>query len=470
MPRLGLSALALRRTGPAEPGLLRMAATAYRHAPTYETALALALITGVATAAATSLGHSPLRAALVSGAVVLLLHVAIRRPAMVATGLILAGYALCIPVIAQLFLVASGSADYPLAVTALWCGALLSALVAHRRSVGRAPVTVILALGAMSVAGPLLAFVAPAAGFLGGFAAAAAVLAWRARHAGLPVRRRTTQTAAVSDPATAHTATLLADLPPEYTVLTGVHPPRAPHPAQHVVIGPSGLTVVASHARTGVVREHPTRGLELDGQALTSLLAEVSRTAHRLADALAVNADAVAAVVVLQGAHLPSPRTVVALVDATGRPDGHVVVVAPAALVDEVTAVPDATDPKVVATLVKRAKRLRGSKAVSPEPTGSHTATVIDGNGLPKQFAEPDAPQPLFRSTSVDSVVLVGQAVALLTDQGTFSGVRVCSAPAAEVDGTIAVQVCLEGEWQQARAEQRDPDTFPYPLASVSAG
>ena len=465
LPGMSMLRRTLGRTG--TPMLLRQASTAYRKAPTAETIVVMVLLVALAAAAASSLGQPPAAVAAWTVASIVLVHTALRHPAVLLTCTLLAGFALMSPLIASAYLTAMGATDYGIVLT-LCLAAVLVAIIAHRTSRNRAPLTVVLALAAIAFGGPALALAAPDWGTIPGFALAGLVLLSRSGK----VRLRRTQGKQVDAARTGAddlTHKALADLPAGYTVMRDVRIPNVAVRCPHLVIGPGGITALSSLAQPGIVREHPSRGLELDGEPLAPLLSPCLDVATGVAAALDVPNDAVVPVLVMHDARLPRPRIVVAMVGSDGRPAGRVTLLAPGAVIAESTATAEVTDPKVVAALIKRARKFKATNTSTVTAPDDRSATVLDDTGLPKQFTQPSDPQPLFRSTSVDSNVLVGQRVALLTDQGTFAGVRVCSAPQAADDTTIMVQVCAESEWVNAKSEHRSPEAFPYPLASVTS-
>jgi hypothetical protein len=455
------------------PGVLTSAARAYRRAPQAESFLLMALLTGVAAAAAVSLDRPALPVAAVTAAALLLGHVAVRRTAFTLTCALLAVFATLSPLIASAYLAAMGSADFALMLN-LCVAAVIVALVAHRTSVGRAPVTVALALLALAVAGPLLTLLLPALGAINGYVAAGAVLYARTRAWVMPSRFRKQRRDMAADSAAARTATLLTGLPPGYTILSDVALPRTTLRAQHLIIGPGGVSVLASMAQAGIVREHPSHGVELDGTPLAPALAPVLDVAIATAAALDLAVEDITAGFVMHGPRLGTPHLMVGLVAADGHTTGRVHLLAPDAVTDLIhpaTLPQDAlTDPKTVTALVKRARRFKARQAATTDAATSEVSvTVLDEDGRPKMFTDPGHPQPMFRSTSVDSTVLVGQAVSLITDQGTFAGYRVHAAPAAADDGTIVVALCTENKWRAATNGGTEPDTFTYPLASLTA-
>lgn len=465
LPGLSILRSALRRTN--GPGPLRQVAAAYRQAPAAETIVVMVLLVGLAAAAATSLNANPTTVAGWTVAAIAITHTALRYPAALLTCGTLAGFALMSPIIASAYLAAMGATDYGIVMT-LCIAAAIVAIIAHRSSRSHPSVTVLLALMAMAVGGPALAFAFPALGTVPGFALAGLVLLVRSGKVRLRRAARPRPDLIATGSANL-TQKVLADLPGGYTVLRDVHVPNVADICPHLVIGPGGIAAIGSLAQPGILREHPTRGLELDGEPLAPLLSPLLDMARGVAGGLDVPADAVVAALVLHGTRLPRPRIVVALVGSDGRPAGRVAVLSPDAVIAEVTSTGDATDAKTVAALIKRARKFKATPVPVAGAPEQRTVTVLDDSGLPKEFTAPSDPQPLFRSTSVDSTVLVGECVALLTDQGTFAGVRVCSAPQAGEDATIMVQVCAESEWAAAQDEHRDPEAFPYPLASVTA-
>lgn len=450
--------------------------------------LLLSTLVGVA---AYRLGYPPVPAAFTTAGILTAIHVTVRHPQAVATLLVLAGWTPVAAMLARLYAAATATGRAEMFLAVLTSG-LLVAVVAHRTSRGRPWLTVLLALAASSVFGPLLAAAAPSTGMLGGLTVAGIILGLRAGWwTGLvdwvdTVRDRLTGGGGMTGAEQAarwaagadgeeRTAALLADLDRRYAVFHDLALPGTRANVDHLVIGPGGVFLVDSKNYRGAVREDPTVGLVHNSRPLADVFATVLAERARVAVELRLPPADIHPLVVVHTAVLPGPRTPTAVVDDTGATLGTVVVLAPTGLLAEITAGGERLPARHVARLVRRTRhRLVTYPARIPtRPAGplpplrpAAGLVVLDPTGQPRPL-HTATPIPAGRDASPHGAVRFGQRVSVLTDEGVFTGLRVAGQAWQDDDGTVIVPLCTDADWAQAIAGGTPPDTYPYPATSV---
>lgn len=466
--------------------ILRGAAAAYRRTSWRRRLMSAALLLGILAAGCVSQHVAPWLPVLIGAGVLFTLHLVLRFPGATATVLVLAAFAPLATPIGLLYTLAAtnGRADFSTSGLTLLAASILVALLAHRTSRGRAWLTTLYALAAVALVGPLLLRVLPSLGFLVAYLCAGLVLflrggGWpRMRGTTRRLRRRFSRkpqeprTQAAEEQAT---AALLADLDASHVVLHGLLLPNGTA-ADHLVVGPGGIFLIDSQARTGRVREDAKRGLVHRDEPLASSFAALLTARSAVATELHVPVDEITPLVVIHQARLPESRARVALFDPAGKRTGDVLVLAPDRLIPEIdTGIADLS-PRRVKRLARRARRrLLPATAGQPNTTRPDSSAeavesaVLDADGQrkPDPFRDGPAPQPMFTSPEIDIEVKVGQRVSLFTDQGVLVGLRVCTAPVTGEDDIARVGVCSETDWRTAQGRGEDPEPLLFPLASV---
>ena len=498
-----MPALRIRRSGKARvigkpgrsaSGLSRLRlSTRYRQIPTRYAALATTLIAVVVAACTHSIGKPWQPATMVTAGILIAAHIALRYPGATLSALLTVVFLGLGKPIAYTYAYAAtaGKVTDAGGYLSLIVLALTTVLLAHRTSRSRPWLTILFAYAAVGMVGPFLLFLIPGAGFAVAYALTAIVIAVRAGAIGnirariARIRdRRAARRADRQRDKTAwqrgaegekRTATILADLDNRHTVLHDLALPGTAANVDHVVVGPGGLIVIDSKMYAGVVRVHPKRGLEYNGRPLAETLSTCLFERDRVAAELDLDPAEVPTYVVIHDAVLPAPRSRVALLADDGAHLGEVTVLSPQALLDEIAARPETLTPKHTKDLVRRTQQ-RLSPAGTGKATGPRTygwtpaateAVVLDADG--NHAAANEAGQPLFIDGNLMTDLRLGDRAGILTDQGTFSGLRVAACPALDADGIAVIGLCPEQEWSDAQAAGQEPPWRPYPLASVVA-
>jgi hypothetical protein len=260
---------------------------------------------------------------------------------------------------------------------------------------------------------------------------------------------------------------LLTGLPEDYGYFVLPNPPDGVEEGV-VVHGPSGMILVHSVVIDGVARQHPLDGLKIGSHSVADDLQRLMESRTALARSVDVPVDRIRPVLLASRALLPHPRVRVALHSGAERVS-DAVIVRPDRLVPEIVDAPSLLSKKAVARQHRRLARVMATAQVDGSAGVARLTRVVevDADGrtpvLPSPAPGPDNPE----TPDLREVLTPGRNVVVFTDQGLFTGVRVVSGPYRDERGADLVNLCVDEEWVSAVDEGREPDTYPYPVASV---
>lgn len=447
-------------------------------------------VTGLALGLA---GHYPWWAGLAGGAgLALVLAALLAAPSALILGLVLIAY---VPVALSTSAVyaAAPVADHQIyavdafgAFTSLLFAAAIATWVSVRFSRGRPWVTLALALGSTTVVGYILVLTFPALGLYAAYASIAAVLvfrcggwAWLSGVAGLGIARLRSSgardVAADSDALSAWlrkaeaeqaTAAALDSLDSNHALFHDMKIGKHPNPLAHLVIGPAGVFLIASVSTSGPITETASQGVQVPGVplgVLTSTLLEQRRIVARtlkmkesdLALMIVVHADGDAAL----------PGNMRRNLAVFGRTDGelpsaHVRLVTIDSVVPEIDTGFEVLS-KLARSSASRRANMRFKPAGAPTPVRWNVSDSV-------QLASVDADGNIERPDRDLSWIVEDALIDLSTSAGTLRRLRVTSKPYTDAYGRVVADVCLEEEWLAARKDDRKPDAYPYPVASIA--
>lgn len=456
----------------------------------------LATVAALGAVIAGSAGFSPLTGALVAATGVAAVTAIIAAPHWAALVGILAVYWPISFVQGAWFTsAASGYGDYVGGSSSLMVAAFVSTWAAVKYSRGRAWVTLAVALGASIVAGGLLLSIAPGLGLnaarltlamalllrCGGWAwiAGAAGLAWDSLRTSFSRDRgpiRDTQVS-VDDAiegsqwllragAEQRTAEMLTALPAGFTVFHDIRLKGVPSALAHLVVGPSGVFVLASVPVNGPVTESGAAGVNVPGVPIGAVCSALMDQRREISRVLKVKTADIATVVVahgIDGYQLPADtrRTLAVFAPHGGTlPAGNVTFLAAEQLTSEINTGLDMWSALSCRTVQRRA-RMKLSSASVPVPTSTPAEPMwvagvsadghIDASGR-------DTAGWLHDGLVVDAA----------TSAGFLTGLRVAGVPYLDRAGNLVVDVCLVEEWEAAETARRSAQLFPYPVAALS--
>lgn len=440
------------------PGWVRDTQQAYKRVPLRYLAAGWVTLT-VLTAAATSSINGPVTiATAVAATTAVVVHALLRHPGLVATTIVLAiGVLLAVPVSSLYALSATSGnfVDLPTATLTLTLTYLLAALIAHRSSRGRLWLTMALVVGVVCMVGPFLTLIYPPFGFGWAWAATGVVL-WL-RGGGTPwlVEQRHRFTSSYKDnadtqertqarvSATTATATLLAGLPEGYKVLSDRRDPAFGGHVDHLIIGPTGLTVLTSHRFKGRLTDDPVRGLTHPTVDVGQLLNDTDTLTAAVGTRMRLPKVPVRAMSVFHDTVLTAPVTRIGLEAENGDPLGAVTLLSPTALIAQITGADETLNARQVAHAHARLDRL--CRPAGPRDPDEHVAcastfmVVMNAEGTRTPHEAPRVPTPMFHTSTTIFDTHVGQPVSVLTDQGVYDGYEVTDNPITDDSGLTLV-------------------------------
>lgn len=454
-------------------------------------------VLGAGAAAAT--GRSPLIGAVLAGSVTLAAVAVITVPQTLQILAVLAVYTAFAFPVGAVFIAASAQPGQTVDLygggVALMVAAFIATWASVKYSRGRAWVTLAVALGASVLGGLLLVAVVPSLGVNAARIALVAVLlvrcggwAWAVNAAGLAwdaLRHRPAAGVEKERPATSEdqkslsewlrredaekrTARLLADLPAGSTVFHDVTIKRSPVALPHLVIGPTGVFLLASVVTAGPISETARDGVQIPGIPLGSLTASLLQQRRLVARTLRVKDTDLEVFIVVhpEGPEAdvdPATRRTLAVFDQSSGslPTASVIVVGAdtvaSALNSGIAIWPDLT----VRGLVRRA-RLKLTQALAPMP-------IVIQHPDKVSVAAVDEDGRIMTALSSDPVdhLDVGARIDIMTTRGLLKDLRVAGPVYADQDGIRVVPVCVAEEWVTAAKFGRKPTAYPYPVTAI---
>jgi hypothetical protein len=441
-------------------------------------------------------GVHPIAGAAIAASVILAVTALIVAPQALAVIAVLAGFAvLSLPLGAALTAAGSqGTTVDPVGgALSLMVTALVATWFAVRYSRGRPWVTLALALGStIPFAAVLMAF-APELGLNAARIPLAVVLAlrcggwaWLTGLTGLGLdslrklngaENRTLGTSTqltrpsswlAKSEAERATAAALAGLPDSFTAFHDVTIRKTGIVAPHVVIGPSGVALLASVSTPGPITESALAGVNIPGVEVGPLAASLLRQRRLLSKNLSVKETDIAILLVVHGrtktaVNADMRRTLAVFDQASGElPTAHLTILGVEMLTSELDTGFSVWAPLTQASTVRRA-HLKLTPALMPEPsTSADQPTYVATVGVDGTVESPLIPQ------GATEWVEPGTLVDIATSNGTLSGLRVVGSPYRDSEGNMLVLVCVDEEWQLAQQDGRSPQAHPYPVAALS--
>lgn len=232
------------------------------------------------------------------------------------------------------------------------------------------------------------------------------------------------------------TARILSALPKGYYSFHDVRGRKFTTSVPHLVIGPSGVMLLASVSSPGPLRETTSAGLTLAGVNLEAVVARLMENRTQTAKAIGCRVNDISLGVVVHDAVMGVNRRVVAVFDPKdlSAPAGQLLLVSADALTSEINCGIDFWSPLKVSQVARRA-RLRLAPAHLPaleEPTEELRLEGVDEQGRYTHI--PDVP----------SWITHGASVTIPSEDGTpLSNLRVVGRPYLDKSGRAVVDIVI---------------------------
>lgn len=452
---------------------------------------------GAAIAAATD--RSPLIGAALAGSVTLAAVAIVTVPQTLQIMGVLAGYTLLAfpfgAVFVSFALEAGETADFYAGGVSLLVASFIATWVSVKFSRGRVWVTLAVSLFASLVGGLTLLAVWPGLGLNAPRLALAAALlvrcggwAWTVNAVGVAVDSMRgkphpgVEAERVATPedqkelsawlkredAEKRTATALDKLPASTTVFHDVTVKRSPVALPHLVIGPTGVFLLASVATKGPITETARDGVRIPGIPLGSLTASLLQQRRLVAKTLRLKETDLEVLIVVhpdsEKADVdPTTRRTLAVFDQSSGalPAASITIVGADTVLACVNSGIEIWPDITVRGLVRRG-RLKLTQALAPMPIfidhpDKVTVAAVDqdGNVLTARTSDP-----------IDYLE-VGSRIDIMTTRGLLKDLRVAGPVYTDSDGIKVVPVCVAEEWATAAKFGRRPVVHPYPVLAI---
>ena len=265
------------------------------------------------------------------------------------------------------------------------------------------------------------------------------------------------------------TAQMLSGLPREFRVFHDVLPPRGSERIGHLVIGPSGVIVVASVHAIGPLQEATAMGLQIPGVDLDTVIGGLLANKPLVARALKVHPRDVSLMVVVQSKEIVMDkrmRVAVHNASAPGKAADTISLVPAAELFDEiVTPFVIWSGAKSQQTIRRAQMKMRPSvlpviRATSEDAGKRFSVSKVDQDGNLIDLAD-------GRSSYEPGVLSVGSRVDVITTLGPMKGLRLVNGPVISKNGERVIYVCSEEEYLDGSLTGVKPKGHPFPVGSV---
>jgi hypothetical protein len=247
----------------------------------------------------------------------------------------------------------------------------------------------------------------------------------------------------------------------EYAIFHDIVSKKSTSTIAHLVIGPSGVTILASVAPAGQIVETSGAGLEIPGVEIGAIASNLLAQRVNVADALKIRKDDIKLVVVAQDTRINIAglsRTFAAFESLTAKTsNANIALVSDDMLAYEVGPSINTLNPATKNILIHRAqsvfmpstKRLVASESL---PVSVPTADGEVMNPVKKDIAE---------------WLREGSAAKVSLKEKTINHVRIYIEPYRDEYGETVVGIVLDEEWSEYKKSGKKPEVFTFPASAV---
>ena len=251
----------------------------------------------------------------------------------------------------------------------------------------------------------------------------------------------------------------------DYAVFQDVKVKGSNNPLGHLVIGPSGATLIASIYSKGPLKEDLEKGITLPKIALDKTVGSLMQQRECLAKILKCAERDLSLLIVIHGLQIPSGRKSIAVFSPDDRitPSGQVSLVDIDHLIGEVSLGLQVWSKTKTKQAISRAK-MNLYPAVYPlmaQEKESETPLLVP--------LDNDGHLTIVKNAKniVPSWLVPGIPVNILTSKGILTSLRVTGSAVMDEDGYRVVPVCTDEEWEKATNQGRRPTSYNYPVACI---
>lgn len=251
----------------------------------------------------------------------------------------------------------------------------------------------------------------------------------------------------------------------DYAVFQDMKIKGSNNPLGHLIIGPSGATLIASVYSKGPLKEDSEKGITLPKIALDKTVGSLIQQRESLAKILKCAERDLSLLIVIHGLGIPAGRKSIAIFSPDNRitPSGQVSLVDIDHLLSEVSLGLQVWSKGKTKQAISRAK-MNLHPAVYPlmaQEKESETPLLVpldnDGHLMMVKNAK----------NIVPSWLVPGIPVNILTSKGILTSLRVTGTAVMDQYGYRVVPVCTDEEWAKANNQGRRPTSYNYPVACI---
>ena len=257
-------------------------------------------------------------------------------------------------------------------------------------------------------------------------------------------------------------ASLSEYLNEDYAIFHDIITKRSTSTIAHMVIGPSGITILASVAPSGQILETANKGLEIPGVDVGAIASNLLTQRSDVAEVLKIRKDDIKLVVVAQDTRIDITglsRTFSAFQSpASKTASANIALVSNDMLAYEVGASVDVLNPATKNILIHRAQSVFKPSTKRLVSSESLPVAVPTENGEVLSPAKTNIAEWL-REGSIARVSLKGK---------TINNVRIYIEPYRDEYGETVVGIVLDEEWSEYQQNGKNPEVFIFPASAVN--
>lgn len=262
--------------------------------------------------------------------------------------------------------------------------------------------------------------------------------------------------------------TVLATLSNEHTVFSQVSLPKTGE-FDHLVIGPTGITLIAAVPTTDLPHFDTREGWLLPGADTSTLTGTLIAQREELSAALRISTDRISLMLVAvdpEATDRSFSYTAAAYLLGERTPRAQVRIVGLSSLREALDWGLASDSPGTVQQAVWRARRAVRSARL-PLASVAAAPTVKVPYALGRTDADGGVYAPTIISDALPTWCITGALIDIHTSRGILGDLRIAGDPVRDASSLLIVPVCLDEEWEAAQRQNRRPRTQLVPLDTV---
>lgn len=263
------------------------------------------------------------------------------------------------------------------------------------------------------------------------------------------------------------TSTILDSLNKDYTIFHDMTVSRKAPNIQHLIIGPSGVFIIAPVSIQGQITENKAEGVKIPGTDLSTISANLLYNKKLLTKKLKTSETNIqTCILVLPEGKIKLEenlrKTLAVFRETDGAiPSDYITIIGEEQLLKEIDN-GFAIINKINQNMITQRAKMALMPAGVPTPARvSSEATIqiatVDVDGKVKKPGE----------ANLYPWVKDGAAVNIQTNAGVLTNLRIVGNQYTGKNGRLLVNLCAQEEWQDSLVGDRKPVTYPYPVSAL---